>query len=244
MTPDCPRQGTASRAFRLFHDPRAMARGLRALLGLCLLPLLLAGQARAADEPDMDELIRLVETLHAAFLFSRLGVLSREENDSPYLKAARIAATRQDFVVVLEDLPAGGRDPEQCREAVDALFFDGVDAIVLDDSPCFDPESEDFADLMQGLVLQGVSALSLHTEKHVRAGALAGPADQAAPSARGAPRADGVPRAEQKKLLVLRPLAINVDTAKALGIDLSVAALLASGVVYGATSAHVDSPEP
>lgn len=66
------------------------------------------------------------------------------------------------------------RGPSQCREAVDYLFFDEIDAMILDGNPCFDPDRPDFNELMTLLHQRGILPLSLADPQFSGRGVLLG----------------------------------------------------------------------
>lgn len=57
--------------------------------------------------------------------------------------------------------PVGNMDPDTCREVVDDLFFDDIDAMILDGNPCFDPGRPDFGELMVLLHQRGILPVSI-----------------------------------------------------------------------------------
>lgn len=211
-----------------------------------LVPVSVRGEtARTGPFPPEADYGRLLDTLHAAFDFRRLGLVRREGGAASLVRAALESGRRRGYAVTIHDVSFSDADPDACREAVDALFFEGVDALGLDDSACFDPGSRKLADLLEGLRLQGVMALSLHSEEQVRAGALAGPAGMAmhaetAPVEPGSPSPGAEPAADRPpdgpRPTVFAPLAVNLETAGAMGITLSPAALLAAERLYGRTA--------
>lgn len=81
------------------------------------------------------------------------------------------ASTGQDFFSYGE---LADSSPGQCREAVDDLFFDGIDAMVLDGNPCFDPARSDFDELMLLLHQRGILPLSLADPRFSGRGILLG----------------------------------------------------------------------
>lgn len=67
-----------------------------------------------------------------------------------------------------------GLDPAQCREAVDDLFFDEIDAMILDHNPCFHPDRADFSELMELLHQRGIMPLGLADSRFAGKGVLLG----------------------------------------------------------------------
>lgn len=183
----------------------------------------------------------VLDTLHAAFAFRHLGLVESGGEASPLTRAARDSARRRGYAVTVLAEPANPGDPEACREVLDALFFEGVDAVGLGASACFRPG--ELADLVRGLRLQGVMALSLHSERHVADGALAGPlgvADSGTEAVQEAGAALPDPPGGETgglRLELFAPLAVNLDTAEAMGVALSPAALLAAEHWYGQAAA-------
>jgi hypothetical protein len=62
-----------------------------------------------------------------------------------------------------------------CREAVDELFFEEIDALLLDASGCFAPEREGREELLELLRQRGILPLSLTDSEAVKHGALLAP---------------------------------------------------------------------
>jgi hypothetical protein len=70
---------------------------------------------------------------------------------------------------------AGDADAVSCREAVDELFFEEIDALLLDASGCFDPGRHDSEELLALLRQRGILPLSLTDAEAARQGALLAP---------------------------------------------------------------------
>jgi hypothetical protein len=70
---------------------------------------------------------------------------------------------------------AGAPEAVSCSEAVDELFFEEIDALLLDASGCFDPGRHDSGELMALLRQRGILPLSLTDAEAVRQGALLAP---------------------------------------------------------------------
>lgn len=105
-------------------------------------------------------------TLRRLIGFSRLGYIGTPP-DAARSERERAAAIAEAANNVGGELEVFGytdlneADEAGCREAVDSLFFDEVDALLLDASGCFDPSRPDFAELTALLRSRGILPLSL-----------------------------------------------------------------------------------
>ncbi len=125
---------------------------------------------------------RRMRTLHAAARFARLGLIVPSESvpEKTRISAAlaRAAANKVGGRGAFESFVFEGLravDAESCRDAVDSLFFDEIDAVLLDGSGCFAPERADFKELMDLLRSRGILPLSLEDPALAEAGALLAP---------------------------------------------------------------------
>jgi len=160
---------------------------------------------------------RRIQTLHMVTGFARLGLIAPPASapDTKRLSFAlrrdaanKVGGTELGFeLFVFEDLNLS--DAAGCREAVDALFFDEIDALVLDGSGCFEPGRADFKELMDLLRQRRILPLSLDDPALAAAGALVAPWEGAQA------RAD----TGQTQWI------LNLGTAAAMGFDPSVALL-------------------
>lgn len=163
---------------RVFHVLYRLARPLllMAAFSLALAPSSAFAQAYTAYD--------CISTLHQVTGFTRLGLFAAPDANPVLEVAANYVGMRQGFEVVT---PGGEVDltkPANCREALDFLFFEGIDALLLDDSRCFAPGSAEFEDLLRGMEQLGILALSAYGPDHVRQGALLGPAVPIEPGGR------------------------------------------------------------
>lgn len=118
-----------------------------------------------------------------AVRFRRLGLI-RPADEAPLAERAVALALRQQaeglaerelFEVFTYDGLAD-TSPEQCREAVDYLFFDEIDALVLDGYGCFSPARADYAELLGLLRQRGIFPLAMRDSALAAGGALLAPA--------------------------------------------------------------------
>ncbi|MDL2290688.1 hypothetical protein LJC09_01105 [Desulfovibrio sp. OttesenSCG-928-F20] len=87
--------------------------------------------------------------------------------------AAALIAGKTLELYVFEDLARA--DEENCREALDSLFFDQTDALLLDGSGCFAPDAPHFTELLHLAQSRGMLPLSLTDPDLYRHGALLSP---------------------------------------------------------------------
>lgn len=66
-------------------------------------------------------------------------------------------------------------DEENCREALDSLFFDQADALILDGSGCFAPNAPHFTELLRLAQSRGMLPISIADPDIYRHGALLSP---------------------------------------------------------------------
>ena len=222
----------------------------------CLLCLLVFGLPQAASaavagtppSPPQEELpansprlspefhANRMRTLHMVTGFARLGLIgppasapdTERHSFSLRRDAAHKMGSRQGGfeLFVFEDMALP--DAAGCREAVDALFFDEIDALVLDGSGCFDPARHDFRELMDLLRQRRILPLSLEDPALAAAGALVAPWEgeqasatkvgTAAPSLGEATRHPLADTGQTQYIL-------NLGTAAAMGFDPPVALL-------------------
>ena len=179
------------------------------------------GDEVSANSPRMSPEFHVnrVRTLHMVTGFARLGLIappaSAPDTERRVFALRRDAAHKMGSreggfeLFVFEDMALP--DASGCREAVDALFFDEIDALVLDGSACFDPARPDFKELMHLLRQRRILPLSLDNPALAEAGALVAPWED-----------------EQARLRTDTGQAqyiLNLGTAAALGFDPSVALL-------------------
>lgn len=123
-----------------------------------------------------------LRTVQSLVSFTKLGLIAapsqgahtQQQRSSLATQAAEALAQEKDLTVFfVTEMPDTA--PETCREAIDSLFFDEIDALILDGSGCFEPTRPDFAELMDVLRQRGIIPLSLTRPDLVPHGALLGP---------------------------------------------------------------------
>lgn len=187
--------------------------------------------------------------LHTNTGFTRLGVIFDSKNDAgarlapaTLLAAFDAGARPETFEAFLfEDTTAA--DAAQCREAADSLFFDEIDALLLEGSACFAPDGENAEELLRVLRVRGVLPVSLADPHAARRGALLSPWE--GESARigrdmalifrfsvvGSELANYFSKAEPVADLIpggAAEYALNLDAAEAMGFDPSARLLAAA----------------
>ncbi|GHU24504.1 hypothetical protein FACS189488_09310 [Betaproteobacteria bacterium] len=121
-----------------------------------------------------------LKALRAATGFSRLGyILPPQQNNAAQDALGSLLGTVANkvgddggevFSVQLSRV-----DEASCREAVDDLFFDEIDALLLDASGCFAPQQRGREELLELLRQRGILPLSLTDADAVHYGALLAP---------------------------------------------------------------------
>lgn len=113
--------------------------------------------------------------------FKRLGFIAPAKNAGEKARlealalenAAALIAGKMLELYVFADMARP--DEENCREALDSLFFDQVDALILDGSGCFTPKAPHFGDLLRLAQSRGMLPISLADPNIYRHGALLSP---------------------------------------------------------------------
>lgn len=119
--------------------------------------------------------------LHGVTGFARLGMISPPPSapeGERQLAALLVASANEVGGKAFAHFSHDGltrADGPGCREAVDDLFFDEIDALLLDGSGCFAPSRPDYAELMALLSGRGILPLSLADPDAARHGALVSP---------------------------------------------------------------------
>lgn len=197
--------------------------------------------------------LRRLDELRGATGFARLGVILSPETAPT--EAAVLATMlpllkeRGAEIFPFEGLPSA--DAAGCREAVDSLFFDEIDALLLDGSACFAKGRADLEELMGLLRSRGILPLSLMDPTAAERGALVSPwaGDEARTARRLAREFRNSPLVVTEFANLFSPDAgapsapdgssyyiLNLDTAEAMGFDPPVS-LLAMTMTYARAAA-------
>jgi hypothetical protein len=125
-------------------------------------------------------LLHRLLALHAATGFKRLGIMVGGQE----------APTGRAMHTLLADIQAAGESlpfavypfadmlefsTESCREAIDSLFFDAVDALLFDGTVCFEGKRGDLQEHLELLRSRGILPLSLLETTAAANGALLAP---------------------------------------------------------------------
>ncbi|MDR2892599.1 MAG: hypothetical protein LBV80_05895 [Deltaproteobacteria bacterium] len=135
--------------------------------------------------------INLVLTLHEVTQFSRLGSIKAPESapaEEQGISTLLLDAANKVAASKLYSSGAGSSgftlftytdlqqaDAAGCREAVDSLFFDEIDALLLDGSACFAPDNQNSAELLELLLSRGIMPISATDHTATEHGALIAP---------------------------------------------------------------------
>ena len=180
-------------------------------------------------------------SLHAATGFGHMGLVLGPHQPKGFEALVQDIAARNGFTISLHRVEKQ-ETMLQCREGIDILFFEGIEAVLLDDAPCYSPDHPDFPEMLTDLAQLGVMALSMHSTQGkamVDKGVLAGPLDTVISLPIGP-----LPKMESRhnatgggRAMLFSPLALNMNTARRIGFALPLGMKLAVGYVS-------DNPEP
>ena len=170
------------------------------------------------DEPNNLLLQAKLHVLHSLLGFSRLGILAPANNP----EAGKISANAKQvgnikgFTVVAYTEANPLETVEECTTALDYLYFDDIDSILIGSEICFSHTDEQFTQLIDMIHQRGIISIA-QTQQQVLAGAFIAISAQGEQTLRKATSLQAAPLSVA--------VALNLSAAELLGITPSLALL-------------------